>query len=348
MPGRGATAILLLCLCSAGGCAPEVRFESCRCDRVMHSGRLEALAFVSTFEASRLARRQIVYQVRLIGRDGRPIRSVDGRYQTASGTVGATRTFPVYADPQVLRDVRVSIPAGELGIAQKDVPVTAEVAVLLAGGQTLATQTCAVPVGRAEELMPPLEAAPPQRRDYWFALPPLGEAPPVLIGPYATAEQAAAAFPQPEARARRIRPDEYAWFVPLRSPGGHTQWMGPCELNLDAMRLAQALDAAIKDRRAPLRTAPPVRLRLRTWLDQQTLTERGARHTAGLGALEELGVKLPSPRSQPATRAAPASRPAETATRPVETAPRPPSEPAVLPAERPYEPGGEDPAERLD
>jgi hypothetical protein len=266
---------------------------------------------------------------------------VDGRYQTASGAVGAARTFAVYADPQVLRDVRVSIPAGELGIAQKDIPVTAEVAVLLPGGQTLATLTCAVPVRRAEELMPPLEPPRPRRRDHWFVLPPVREAPPILIGPYATAEQAAAAFPQPEARARRIRTDEYAWFVPLRAAGGQTQWIGPCELNLDAMRLARALDAAIKDRTPPLRTGQPVRLRLRTWLHQQGLADHGPPHTATLRTLAELGVKLPSPRSRPTTAPAPA-------TRPVETPPARPSEPAVLPAERPYQSGGQDPAGSLD
>lgn len=154
-----------LCLPLAAGCAPSVTFLSCRCERMEADGRLAAVEFVSTFEAHGLAGSQVVYGVRLLSADGRPVRSPDPRFRTPEGTVGAARTFIAFNDPHRFDDLRVSIPAVELELRQGDLPATAEVSVRLPDGTTLGKRTCAVPVTDAEEVLPPLEQAVPDRRE---------------------------------------------------------------------------------------------------------------------------------------------------------------------------------------
>jgi len=284
-----------------GGCAPEARFSACQCRRVEEGGRLQALTFVSTFEAHGLAGRQILYEVRLIGQDGEPIRSGDGRYQTAAGAVGAARSFIVHRDPQTFANTSVTIPADELEFRQEDIPVTAEVGVSLPGGVNVASQSCAVPVSRVEEIAPPLERPQPDRLAYWFIRPKPATEVPLLLGPYRSAKAASEARPRTRLRPRRIRASDYVWFVPLRRssrPGGE-QLIGPCDSERDARKVAKALDQAIKDRAVPFQTGPSVRLRLGTWLGKPSARDQRRPREAMLRTLRSLGIEPGAPQSQP-------------------------------------------------
>ncbi len=316
---RSVSALLFL----VAGCAPTVQFSACRCRRLEQDGKLKALDFVSTFEATGLAKQQIVYRVRLIGRGGAPIRSADGRYQTAAGHVGAARSFIVHTESQVFPDISVAIPAGELEFTQEDVPVAAEVTVTLGGGGELARQRCAVPVTNVEEFRPPLERAAPDGRMFWFARPGGRAGPPLLAGPFGSAKAAARAYPAAPNSPEMRRASAYLWFVPLQrtEPPAGELLIGPCVSPADAARVAKVLDAGIWERKVQLRTAPAERIRLATWYARRKGWP-GAPQSASLRALRLLGAGLPAPKVPPTTQpwrqptTRPTTQPRQPTTRP--------------------------------
>ena len=254
---------------------------------------------MATVEARGLSGRQLVYNVHLLDRTGAPVPSRDGRYQMPYGGVGASRSFIAGPGDNTVHELSVSIPAGELHLRQRDLPATARAEVRLHDGRPLAATTCRVPIDRAQEAMPPLEAPAPDDRAWWFVAPP-DPSPPILAGPYATAADAAQANPRARSRPMKVRAGDYLWFVPLRrtSGTGGELLAGPCLAAADAKRLAAIVAKALKDRRALLRVTLPQRLRLKTWLGEDAVAEAKA-IARSRALLRALGLPVPPAASRP-------------------------------------------------
>jgi len=294
--------LVLVAACLAAGCEPAAEFSACRSRRIVEAGQLKAVAFVSSFEVTELARKQIVYNVRLIGRSGKPIPSTDGQFQNKRGHVAATRTFVAHVSPQRFDNIAVRIPAGQLEFTQKEIPVTAEVSVRTVEGKILASTACRVPVASVEELRPPLDRTPPDTREYWF-IRPTDKGVPVLVGPFEDAKRAVQAYPDAPFKPRRLRSADRMWFVPLQrteDPPGELL-IGPCENQKDAGVLLKALVGAVKKRKVKLCAAPAERIRIAGWL-QRRKDHPGAPQAQALRALRLLGIGLPAAVPAPTTQ----------------------------------------------
>lgn len=328
-PRRFACAAVLAGL--AGGCAtdPRVVVHDCRCRADWRADRLAAVSFIASFDAHKLAGEQIIFDAWLLGRRG-AIRSDDGRYETPSGVVGASRALLVHRDPQAFRDATLSIPAGELGFRQEDIPVRGVVSLHRLNGQCVFQTSLRLPVRRAEDVMPPLDRPKPDTRTCWFAKRPDPYVWPVLVGPFPSAEEAAAAVPGGPAGPWKLAADTYVWFVPLRKPRPKPaqELIGPCRDADDAAQLATMLEQWIKVRYSRLEVAPPIRLRLGTYL--ATPAERSLSGS----------LRIALPRREPIPAAPPATAPSRPLTRPAASEPAPARPPAVPvePPERPVFP----------
>ncbi|MBP7933596.1 MAG: hypothetical protein KA354_03005 [Phycisphaerae bacterium] len=260
--------ILLAVICLSGCASPQVRFLSSRCEASREKTRLKALGFVSSLETTGLQGEQLIYQVRLFDRSRAPLRSRDGRFQAADGTVAATTTMMVLQSPETVKDVRVSIPAGELGVPPNHLPVLAEVAVFKATGERVARVWCAVPPLKVAEIMPPMETRP---TPYWFVKVADPNRLPVLSGPFATLAEAQAAATGGAEAPRQVNSDESLWFVPFYDPGkdGKAILVGPCLTEKDARDIA-ALAAQMPDLVARgLVAGAPVEVQLTQWLKER-------------------------------------------------------------------------------
>ncbi|MHC4562740.1 MAG: hypothetical protein ACYS8X_08230 [Planctomycetota bacterium] len=150
--------VVALAVVCAGGCAEQVRFTSVEAHRLEVDGELTAVAFVSTFRTVGLADRQLVYQATLIDKDGQPITSRNRRFQTADGSVAASRTFVVHKSPQVCENFRIVIPADELEAQPHHAPVSAIISVYPPGSAPITAARCDVPIYRAKAAEAPPEA----------------------------------------------------------------------------------------------------------------------------------------------------------------------------------------------
>jgi nucleoid-associated protein YgaU len=140
-------------LLATGGCAaPQVSFVRSACDCVMRDDEFQAVSFTASIETRGLTGRQVVYRVGLMNRRLDPIVSTDGRYQDATGRVAATKTLMVHASPWVFENVSVSIPAEELEVNARDLPVVAEFGVYRPDGICLAREDVIVPLYRAPKV----------------------------------------------------------------------------------------------------------------------------------------------------------------------------------------------------
>jgi len=261
-----------LILVSAGCIAgPQADFTRVEAQRVEEAGRLKAVAFRADFEVRNMAGAQLLYEVRLLSSGRRPIRSVDGSFQTPEGTVAASRSLLVATSRQQFKDVAVFIPADQLTIRQDDLPVTALFTLSSIPREELARGRTVVPVTDAAELMPPLDSPPPDEQVLWFVRDTRRSRWPVLRGPYATFLDALEATPQAEQPPEARQLDEYAWFVPVLAPPVQQppHYVGPCATEESARQVMETLAGRIERRGLQIEVGSPVRLRLKTGLDRR-------------------------------------------------------------------------------
>ena len=147
----GRALLLILLLGSAVGCASSPRAEFLRvsCDRVQRGRDLQAVSFTSSIRAQGLAGQQVLYRVGVVDSRLRPLKSTDGRFSNASGNVAASKALMVHESPWTFENVTVTIPAAELEINARDLPVLAQFTVCLPNGECLAQETTVVPVHHA-------------------------------------------------------------------------------------------------------------------------------------------------------------------------------------------------------
>ena len=299
--------VLWLILASApwiGGCtSPKVTFLSSRCEAPREGSRLKALLFVSTFEATNLEGEQLVYQVRLFDRDRTPLRSRSGRYKAADGAVAATTTMMVSESPQTFKDVRVSIPAAELGVPPNHLPAFGEVAVLKAGGECIARTYGSVPSLKVTEIMPPLTIKPVS---YWFVKVTNPNRLPTLLGPFANRKEADAAVTEGTEPPMQVHADEYFWFVPFYNSNAEQSaiLVGPCSREQDAQEIADLVARTPDLVPKGLAAGAPLKIQVQQWLKErevnQIMSSRPAGTAEGAPA-EQPKAKKPAsgPRQKP-------------------------------------------------
>lgn len=266
--------LVLGALLTAGGCAsPGITFHSSRCEASREGGRLKALVFISAFEARGLEGEQLIYQVRLFDVNRRGLSSQDGKYQTADGTVAATVSLVVLLSPQTFSDVRVSIPAQELGVPPNNVPIIAEIAVFKPTGERVAAAWCSVPSLRAEEIMPPL--AMPAPIPYWFVRNRDPNRLPILLGAFTSLAEAEAAATQGSDPPRQVNSDEFLWFVPFYDQHAEQSaiLVGPCASVEDAREIAALFQNTPSPATKGLIPGAPIEIQVGQWLKQQEVQQ---------------------------------------------------------------------------
>lgn len=167
----------LLCI-ALGGCAlpgdgaggvREVNFVKSRCQRVTQDGRLEALAFSSSFKTHGLDGQQLVYKIVVFGSDRRPIKSNNGVYQDANGNVSCSRTLVVRPTPVSEQVIAVRIPAAELEVEPSALPVYAQMGVYLPDQTRLAWHRLRLPYRRGDSRREPPSASDGRSEEILFA-----------------------------------------------------------------------------------------------------------------------------------------------------------------------------------
>jgi hypothetical protein len=239
---------------------------------------------------------ELIYEVRLVDRNVRPIRSPDGRFQNASGGVAATKSLMVASAGQTFEGVEVVIPAEELAIQPKDLPATAVFFVSTVDGQQLGRASARLPIARGDQLLPPVQPAEPDRRAYWFVRDPDRAHLPVLLGPYESVADALIQVPAAPTAPQAIFVGDYVWFVPVwRTPAGkEAEWIGPCTSETDIQQVARALtDKSAKLPRG-FRTGPPAKLRLQTGLARRTSVHAEAPRPTSMPVTKPAGAGKPS------------------------------------------------------
>jgi len=126
--------------------APKVSFVRSESMPEQRNGALQAVTIVSSFEASGLEGQQVIYWVRIVDRNGQPIASKNGQYETKNGGVGARRALLVLSSAQAFNDVSVSIPTYALDVKQRHLPISAHIDIGRPDGRPLASNICPIPV----------------------------------------------------------------------------------------------------------------------------------------------------------------------------------------------------------
>ncbi len=106
---------------------------------------IEGVKFESSVITKGLGGQQLIYQVTLQDKAGRPIRSRDGRYQTKAGEVAAARSFFVHFPLQTFSNLQVTIPADQFEVRNNHLPITAKVGIYTIAGNELARNLCPIP-----------------------------------------------------------------------------------------------------------------------------------------------------------------------------------------------------------
>jgi len=171
LPRRLRTVWYGLLIAAAGGCVgPRAELIQPRCERVSTPEELSALTFRSTVQTHSLSGQQVVLRVALIGKHGQPIASHNGRFQDATGNVGASRTLMVLKPAWTFHDVQVTIPAKELEVTADDLPASALVGVYRPDGTCLARSAVRLPLRAPDDLVamgslppPGVGSTPPDR-----------------------------------------------------------------------------------------------------------------------------------------------------------------------------------------
>lgn len=296
-PPRQLTLLLIVggLSCAAGCTSPKMTFVSARCEDAREGKRLTALAFVSTLETRHLKGEQLIYRVRLFARDRRPLRSRDGHYQTSDGTVAATTTLMVLQSPQTFEDVRVTIPARELGVPPNAPPAIAEIAVYKAEGELAARVWRMLPPLSVAEIMPPLTTAPAPV-PYWFVKVTATNRLPTLLGPFSSREEAQAAVTEGTGLPKQIHSNEYLWFVPFHNPGAQQRiaLVGPCSSEKDAQEIVGLIARTPTLAPKGWGAGAPIEVQLGQWLKEREVSQILSSRPAG--AVEKAPVAQPQRR----------------------------------------------------
>jgi nucleoid-associated protein YgaU len=109
---------------------------------------LEAVSFTAAVTTRGLAGEQLIYRVRLLDSQYRPIRSVNKLFRDREGHVAATKALMVFESPWAFEDVTISIPARELEVADVEGPITAEFSLLAVDGRVLAVRGVPTQLGK--------------------------------------------------------------------------------------------------------------------------------------------------------------------------------------------------------
>ena len=148
---------LMIVAASAGCSSPStVEFTRADCELRSSNGHAEAVVFRSSFTVRSVENEQLIYLVRIYGRDQKPIRSRDGKYETERGIVGATKTVMALQLDQEFRNIEVAIPVMEMGLRQEHLPPVAEIGVYRLNGECLGRIVRRIPITEMEQVLPPL------------------------------------------------------------------------------------------------------------------------------------------------------------------------------------------------
>lgn len=179
-----------LAVMATAGCSvsPQITGLRVRAERVGTDQRVQAMNFHTDFQANGLDGQQLICLVQLFDQNRKGIRSSDGRYESKSGVVSATKTVFAFQSREAFSDVSMSIPAEELGIQPEHLPVRAYAGVFDITGKCLATTSCPLPISSVEEIAPAASAeagspAPPGPGPLEVSAAPPGEAPPPTEAP---------------------------------------------------------------------------------------------------------------------------------------------------------------------
>lgn len=128
-------ALLLGGGCGSSATGPrEVRAE---CRLVRGSKTIEAITCRASFNTGGLSGEQVVIDVGLVNRDGRPLRSATGKFANERGHVSARRTVIIGETSAATSEVKVTIPMREFTLRPEDYPLWADVCMSLPSGETL-------------------------------------------------------------------------------------------------------------------------------------------------------------------------------------------------------------------
>lgn len=159
--GTGGFFLVFLALAGCG--APEVRFSRTECLPVVGDDHVEAVRFISDFEANgAVPEQQLVFQVAVVDAAGRPIPSRTGKYKDLSGNLMAAKGVMVLQSPWEFENINVAIPAPELNAAREDGAAFADFRLASPDGQILARERVRLPAEFAAAA--PARAAPVTRR----------------------------------------------------------------------------------------------------------------------------------------------------------------------------------------
>jgi len=143
--------LITLPFCSfvfAGCASSHVTFEMSRSQVVRHPQRheqVDGVQFESSILTKGLGGQQLIYQVTLQDKSGRPIRSHDGRYQNRRGEVAAARSFFVNFPMQAFHDLKVTLPADQFEVRHNRLPISAKFGIYTVAGDELASAHLAIP-----------------------------------------------------------------------------------------------------------------------------------------------------------------------------------------------------------
>lgn len=144
--------VALLAVGCIGGCfAPGATFTRVACDRIGSGGQLDAMAFTAEVETQGLAGTQLLYRVRVLDRNGKPIKSINHRYEDQSSNVAASKSLMVLESPWEFSGVRIAIPAAELEVKPDDMPAYAEFGLYVPEGECLARKIERLPLAMPQD-----------------------------------------------------------------------------------------------------------------------------------------------------------------------------------------------------
>jgi nucleoid-associated protein YgaU len=134
----GSSVVFLVLVALVGCAAPEVRFSRTECLPVVGDDHVEAVRFISDFQANgAVPEQQLVFQVAVVDAAGRPIPSRTGKYKDLSGNLMAAKGVMVLQSPWVFENIDVAIPAPELNAAREDGAAFADFQLASPDGQIL-------------------------------------------------------------------------------------------------------------------------------------------------------------------------------------------------------------------
>jgi len=213
-------ALLFLVLSALPGCTTYgVALESPIARRVMQDGRLHAVSFTSTVEAYGMSGEQLIYAVKVFDRDGRPVRSSDGRYELDKAQVGARTSLMIATSPQIMSGVSARIPVRELHLHADQLPAFAEISVSDRFGNRLAARRMTIPVNTVMDVTPPLEIPDEEDQTYWFVRD-IGPWSGAFWGPVTSATTAKTLSDIAQEPAVLITSSQYVWVVTFESLQG--------------------------------------------------------------------------------------------------------------------------------